>query len=161
MSFEPSSSTQAADRPPNQSVVLRDFDPLKIYYIVVLQTDSQQESTPFQGFSTSWQMLRWSLRLLVTLPADVLERSQKIGDVIAHRMGGLRQLSWLPLNVNALERVNADQLGLFIVCFSGENESARRVELWVRSQPFPILHVSSVKVAGACYVADFDVERLH
>ena len=76
-------------------------DPLKIYYFVVLRTDNPEEVTAFQGFSMSWRHVHWALHLLATLPADVLEKSYKIEDVIAQRMGGLRPLFWLPVNVGA------------------------------------------------------------
>jgi hypothetical protein len=68
-------------------LVMLGTDPLKIYYLVVFRTDDPEEVTAFQGFSRSWRHLHWALRLLVTLPSDVLEKSYKIEDVIAQRMG--------------------------------------------------------------------------
>jgi hypothetical protein len=70
------------------------FDPLKIFYIVALATDDPYDVTPFQGFSTSWRTVSWALEIIASLPADVLEPSYKIDDVIALRMGGVRPLAW-------------------------------------------------------------------
>src|SRR5258708_33565186 len=119
----------------------QDFDPLKIYYIVALGTDDPHEVTPFQGFSTSWQAVSWALDMIATLPADVLERTHNIEDVIATRMGGIRPLAWGPLSVNALEKVAADDLGVFIVLFSGEKECAKTIATWAKKQRQPVLHL--------------------
>ena len=111
-------------------------DPLKIYYLVVLETSSPEDVTAFQGFSTSWQRLHWALHLLCTLPSDVLEKSYNIDAVSAQRMGNARPLYWLPVNIDALEQMNANDIGKFIVCFSGEEGSAHRVNTWVQRQAF-------------------------
>lgn len=136
-------------------------DPLKIYYLVVLETDNPEEVTAFQAFSTSWRHVHWALHLLATLPADVLEKSYKIEDVIAQRMGDLRTIYWLPINIGALEQLKTEDIGPFIVCFSGEKDAARRVSAWVQAQPHPVLHVSTVNAPGACQVDDFSHGRLH
>ena len=70
------------------------YDPLKIHYCVVLGAENPHEVTPFQGFSRWWSHVHWVLRLLVTQPADVLERTHTIGNVVAHRMGGMGSLFW-------------------------------------------------------------------
>lgn len=137
-----------------------DYDPLKIYYIVALGTDDERAVTPFQGFSNSWRRLRWALGLLVELPADVLERNYKIEDLIAQRMGGLRSLSWSPLSVGALEEISIDQLGLFVVVFTGEADCAKRVAAWAKSQPYPALHVSTSSLEETCHLDDFDDNQL-
>jgi hypothetical protein len=61
-----------------------DFDPLKIYYCIVLGRDAPGDVTAFQGFSYWWRPMHWALRrFLVTLPADVLERTHSIGNMRA------------------------------------------------------------------------------
>jgi hypothetical protein len=99
----------------NAVMASNEYDPLKLYYLVILGTDAPTDVTPFQGFSTSWRMVSWALEMLTILPADVLERSYAIDDAISQRMGGLRPLSWVPFNVSALEAVTAEELGVFIV----------------------------------------------
>jgi hypothetical protein len=136
------------------------LDPLKIYYLVVLETSNPEDVTAFQGFSLSWQRLHWALHLINGLPADVLEKSYKIDDVIAQRMGDLRPLYWLPLDIDALEQLTTEDVGIFLVCFSGEDKCAHRVSAWIRSQPHPVLHVSTVKMDGACSPDYFNHERL-
>src|SRR5260221_11458264 len=100
------------------------FDPLKIFYIVALATDNPHDVTPFQGFSTSWETVSSALELISALPADVLERTHKIEHVIALRMGGVRPLAWAPLGIKYLKDVAANELGVFIVLFSGGKEGA-------------------------------------
>jgi hypothetical protein len=136
-------------------------DPLKIYYLVVLRTDRPEDVTAFQGFSISWRHVHWALHLVATLPADVLERSYKLDDVIAQRMGNLRPLYWAPINVSALEEISAGEIGPFIVCFSGEEDAARRVSTWAQAQSTPILHVSTFDVEGAIRPDNLNHERLH
>jgi hypothetical protein len=85
------------------------FDPLKIYYCVVLGREAPHEVTAFQGFSHWWRPLHWALRVLVRLPADVLERTHGIGNMVAHRMGGTRSLSWFPFNVNYLSQLHGSR----------------------------------------------------
>jgi len=94
------------------------YDPLKIHYCVVLGAENPDEVTPFQGFSRWWSNLHWALRLLVTQPADVLERAHTIGNVVAHRMAGTRSLFWFPFNIDALQQMKVEDLGVFFICFS-------------------------------------------
>jgi hypothetical protein len=128
----------------------RAFDPLKIFYIVILATDDPRDVTPFQGFSTSWRTVSWALELISSLPADVLEPSYSIEDVIALRMGGVRPLAWAPLAIRALKNIAATDLGVFVVLFSGEKECAEIIAAWMKNQKHPALHVSSHEVPGAC-----------
>lgn len=71
-------------------------DPLLIYSIMAVDDDSGKES-PFQGFGRSFQSLGWAFRAIARMPADVLENSQDLREVVAQRMGGWRSLAWLPL----------------------------------------------------------------
>jgi hypothetical protein len=68
--------------------------------------------------------------MIAALPADVLELSSRIDDIVAQRMGGLRSLAWNPLSIGALEGVSADEIGTFLVMFSGEDDTAKRVAAW-------------------------------
>jgi hypothetical protein len=135
-------------------------DPLKIYYLVVLGSDDPADFTPFQGFSPSWRYVHWALHLLAKMPADVLEKSYKLDDVIAQRMGDMRPLYWAPVNIGALEQLKTADVGRFIVCFSGEEDIGRRVATWAKAQDRPVLHVSTVNVPNACPFEDFNLERL-
>ncbi|HUZ31173.1 MAG TPA: CHAT domain-containing protein [Xanthobacteraceae bacterium] len=135
-------------------------DPLKIYYLLVLETDEAADITPFQGFSVSWAHLHWALHRLTGLPADVLERSQKLNDIITQRMGGARSLMWIPINIGALEQLSAEQIGIFMVCFSGEQGSALRTRGWIETLPHPVLHVSNVKIEGVIHIDEFSENHL-
>jgi hypothetical protein len=138
----------------------QEYDPLKIHYLVILGTDRPTDVTPFQGFSVSWRAVSWAMEMLATLPADVLERSYSFDDVTAQRMGGLRPLTWAPLSLSALEEVTAEDLGVFVVLFSGEKECAARVADWASRQKRQILHVSTQEVEGAYGPAKFTFELL-
>jgi hypothetical protein len=80
--------------------------------------------------------------------------------MIAQRMGGVRQLFWHPINIGALERLSATQIGLFVVCFSGTRSVASRLATWLGPQPYPVLHVSSEAVDTVCQAWEFGPERL-
>lgn len=136
------------------------FDPLKIYYLVILGTDDPFDITPFQGFSVSWASVSWAMYRLVTMPADVLERSYTPRHIIAQRMGGVRPLAWAPLTLTALEGLSASQLGVFIVLFSGEKETADRVAVWMRAQEHPVMHITPFGVEGATHPDMFTIDML-
>ena len=137
------------------------FDPLKIYYLVVLGTDDPRDITPFQGFSVSWASVSWAMNRIAELPADVLEKSYRPRDVIAQRMGGARPLAWAPLSLAALEGVSANELGVFVVLFSGEKKVSERVAVWMKVQKHPLLHISPHEVEGAVHPDSFTIDRLH
>ena len=145
---------------PDTSGMASSFDALKIYYIVTLATDDPHDVTPFQGFSTSWKRVCWALELMVGLPADVLERTITIEQVIALRMGGVRPLAWTPLSIKHLDGLTARQLGVFVILFSGEKECAEKIAAWAKIQSKPVLHVSSQEVEGACKPEHLTMDRL-
>jgi hypothetical protein len=136
------------------------IDPLKIYYVVLLATDDVEEVTPFQLYSTSWRPQNWTLSALIDLPSDILERSHKLHDVIAHRMGGMRALSWTPANINAFEQLTTEEMGVFVVCFTGEEACANRVSAWIKIQPHPVLHISTLQAEDSCHASAFSIEVL-
>ncbi|MBR0704563.1 CHAT domain-containing protein [Bradyrhizobium diazoefficiens] len=136
------------------------LDPLKIYYAVLLVTDAVEDTTPFQLYSTSWHSQHWALNALARLPADVLEPTLKLDDVIAHRMGGMRTLMWLPISINAFEQMGTGDMGIFLVCLTGDDRCAKRVADWIKKQPHPVLHVSTQKVDNACKADDLNLEVL-
>jgi CHAT domain-containing protein len=145
---------------PDTSGMASSFDALKIYYIVTLATDDPHDVTPFQGFSTSWEKVSWALELMVGLPADVLERTITVEQVIALRMGGVRPLAWSPFSIKHLNGLTAPQLGVFVILFSGEKECAEKIAAWAKLQSQPVLHVSSQEVEGACKPEDLTMDRL-
>jgi hypothetical protein len=136
-------------------------DALRIYYILLLASDDQEDVTPFQLFGNSWRHLRWMLARLPTLPRDVLEPSFGVDDVMIQRIGGIRQLGWLPLSIKTLEQVTIEDLGAFVVCFTGEDESARRASFWARNQRYQPLHVTTTNDQTAIPLSDFSFECLH
>jgi len=123
-------------------------DPLKFIYLVILDTDDPERVTPFQGFSIGWRYVNWALSMLASLPADVLEPSLDLDAVIAQRMGNGRAQAWLPLSVATLESYHAQDFGPFLVCFTGDPKTAKRVARWAEAQTHPVLHVSSVDGIG-------------
>ena len=76
-------------------------------------------------------------------------------------MGGHRSLIWTPLNIRALESLAVDELGVFVVVFTGEQDCAERVSRWARTQPRSVLHVSSLEIEGALDGETFNVDALH
>ncbi len=136
------------------------LDPLLIYYVLAFNDDPLEMTSPFQGFGRSFSSLRWALGALTGLPADVTENAHDLNEIIAQRMGGMRQLAWRPLMASALEALEAIDLGIFLVIFSGEAEVADRVAVWVKRQTAPVLHVSSVDKTDAVAAEDFNDQVL-
>jgi hypothetical protein len=137
------------------------IDPLKILYLVVLETDDLEDVTPFQLFSMSWRSQHWALELLSTLPCDILEPSHKMPDRIAHRMGGMRALMWHPINMTALQQISVEDMGVFVVILTGEEACAKVAKNWIEAQSHPIMHVSTEKTYAACQIEEFSIEKLH
>ncbi|MCT7376897.1 CHAT domain-containing protein [Chelativorans salis] len=94
------------------------------------------------------------------LPADVLEGASPRDGIIAQRMGGARQLSWLPLNLGALLQTHVEQFGYFLVCFSGSATVGSAVQDWVNRQVHPVMHIAAVATEGALAAADFTMDQL-
>jgi hypothetical protein len=137
-------------------------DPLVIYYVLVLTSDKLEDVTAFQMFSRSWIALLDPLARLPSLPRDVLEPSQKFDDLLVQRIGGMRPIAWTPLNVSALEKTIIEDLGVFVVCFTGEEEAAKRVSSWTKSQKYKALHVTTTShKEEATAFSDFDFKVLH
>lgn len=116
-------------------------DLLKIRYLLVLEDGPLEKTSPFQGFSHAWPDLHWAMHFLPELPADVLEPAHPPDIVIAQRIGGERQLVWVPVDISSLESSSASELGVFTVCFSGDKATAERVEAWISGQEVPIYHL--------------------
>jgi CHAT domain len=135
-------------------------DALKIYYLIVLATDDPHHVTPFQGFSESWAPNLWALKILSTVPADVLEPTSPLDGLTALRIGGVRSIAWSPINLGALESHSAFELGVFVVLFTGETECAKRVAAWCKRQAEPALHVSPHEVEGAIQPDALNLETL-
>lgn len=136
------------------------LDLLKIRYLFVLEGGAMDLTSPFQGFSHVWSDLHWAMRLVSELPSDVLEPRQSIDGVNAQRMGGERQLVWLPVDISALEPEPAEILGAYIVCFSGDPKTAARVDAWIGKQNVPVLHLKCTNEAEAKKLADFGLAEL-
>lgn len=131
------------------------LDLLKIRYLFVLEGGAMDLTSPFQGFSRALSDLHWAMRLICELPADVLEPSHPLDGVIAQRMGGERQLVWVPVDISALEPESSDIFGAFIVCFTGDKKTAARTQNWIDKQAGPILHVKCTSEADAKRLASF------
>jgi hypothetical protein len=120
------------------------FDPLKLYYHPILETDDVRDVTPFQGFSISWPSLLWAIDMIAQLPADVLEPSSDVHKIVAQRVGGFRLISWAPLSIQALEAIPVEFFGPFLILFSGEDASAKRASAWAARQSRAVLHISTI-----------------
>lgn len=136
------------------------FDPLKLYYHPILETDGIRDVTPFQGFSISWPSLLWAMDMIAQLPADVLEQSSDIDGIVAQRIGGFRSISWAPLNIQALETIPIELLGPFLILFSGEEACAKRVSAWAARQSRAVLHISTISGEGRIDPTTFGTEVL-
>lgn len=117
------------------------FDLLKIRYFFVLKDGGDDKTSPFQGFSHDLPDLHWAMHLVAELPSDVLEPAQPLDAILAQRIGGERQLVWVPIDVSALEQARATEFGAFNVCFSGDEAAAERVEAWIVRQDIPVFHL--------------------
>lgn len=136
------------------------FDLLKIRYLLVLEDGPFERTSPFQGFSHAWPDLHWAMRLLPELPADVLEPAHPFDIVIAQRIGGRRQLVWVPVDISSLEPSSASELGVFMVCFSGDEATAERVEDWISGQEAPIYHLRLTNKKDAARLDTFTIFNL-
>lgn len=135
-------------------------DPLLIAYVLVMDPEREDRMTPFQGLGRGWRHLRWALSLLAEMPANVLEQTWPLEPLIAQRMGGGNHQNWMPLMVEALQRLRLDEIGFSTVLFTGAPGAARGASAWATAQRRPVLHVSTENVSGAVPVDQFDLERL-
>ncbi len=106
-------------------------DPFKVYYNLIIDDDSFEEMSPFQGFGASWPYLHWAMILINRLPADVFERTHDPVAVAAQRIGGLRPLIWRPMNISVFLDVDRHFLPPCSVALTGSERSAKRIEGWI------------------------------
>lgn len=123
-------------------------DPLRIYYLLVMDDEDFENMTPFQGFGRSWLPLQWAMECIVDLPGDVTERSHDPVQIAIQRRTRLRPLMWLPLSIAALESLPSTAFAPCTVLFTGIDTVAERVEKWASHFPDRFLHVSSVAGYG-------------
>jgi hypothetical protein len=114
-------------------------DPLKIVYLLVMDDNTFESMSPFQGFGESWLDLHWAMHLIIHLPGDVAERSHSLEAMAPQRVAGLRPFLWQPINVSALEQVPPQSFSPCTVAFSGNSAVGDRVERYI-GQKKTILH---------------------
>jgi len=136
------------------------IDLLKIRYFFILEDGAHDRTSPFQGFSHAWRDLHWAMHLVPEMPADILEPAQPLDGVIAQRIGGERQLAWVPIDVSALELVSATEFGAFTVCFSGDETTTARVEAWITRQEVPVFHLHLISQEDANRLNAFSILEL-
>lgn len=137
--------------------IIKMFDLFEIQYFLVLEDTTHDRMSPLQGFSHALPNLHWAMGLLSRLPADVFEPSQPSDVVISQRIGGERQLVWMPIDISSLEHMSVFELGVFTVCFSGDESTAKRVEAWIAGREIPIYHLRLTNEKDFDYLKTFTI----
>jgi hypothetical protein len=115
----------------------------KVFYLLLLSGDDDV-LTPFQGFSAGVCAVSRYLRLLSRLPASVIELTLTASELVESACAGLLKHSVMPLNVEHLDSLPRDAIGLFGVIFSRSDTDAQARAFADRCQYRP-LHISTAE----------------
>jgi len=93
-----------------------------IYYFFLVADDHPQHVSTFQGFCDSLlnDLAMVPLRALKNLPADIYELTLRdIDTLLARRIGGEASIWWLPISMDAFEKLTFDKSRPFNIVFAG------------------------------------------
>ncbi|TFI57817.1 hypothetical protein E2493_12990 [Sphingomonas parva] len=119
-----------------------------IRYVLLIPEDEPSEASPMQGFSQGMVETAHVLRLLVELPADVLEPALPRSAQVGRRVNGTAAWSWTPLAVRVLGELSVSAESPFMVILTQDPQVAKKADRWIASQRYHPLHVSASEASG-------------
>lgn len=115
----------------------------KIRYIIVLADETLEVASLFQGISPSMMDMEWALKLVATLPTDVLEFGLSLEARTGRRLTA-HGWSWTPLTLSNFVKLTIPMEDPFWVVMTGSDKTFAGVAEWERRQKFPVLKVSTI-----------------
>ena len=117
-----------------------------IRYVVVLEEDSLEDASVFQGISPSMLEMEWALRLISEMPADIFDFGLPLEARLARRTLG-RGWSWTPLTIDNFLKLSVTPEDPYWVVLSSSESVLNAVAGWEDLQTLPVLHISSEQEA--------------
>ncbi|KRA65300.1 hypothetical protein ASD85_25445 [Rhizobium sp. Root651] len=113
-----------------------------IRYVVVLDDDSLEDASVFQGISPSMLDMEWALRSIYTMPTDIFDFGLTLPARRARRITG-KGWSWTPLTIDSFLELRITAEDPFWVTYSGSSRTLRALRDWESRQMLPILNIST------------------
>lgn len=121
--------------------------PSMIRYVVVLDEDSLEDASVFQGFSPGMLNMEWALRSISEMPADIFDFGLPLEARKARRITG-KGWSWTPLTISNFLKLRVSQDDPYWVVYSGSEAIFSALSDWESRQTLPILHISTDDAGG-------------
>ncbi|RFB82157.1 hypothetical protein B5K08_31095 [Rhizobium leguminosarum bv. trifolii] len=113
-----------------------------IRYVVVLDDDSLEDASVFQGLSPSMLDMEWALRSISEMPTDIFDFGLPLGARKARRIVG-KGWSWTPLAISSFLELRVSPDDPYWVVYSGSATTFGALDDWESHQALPILHIST------------------
>jgi hypothetical protein len=127
-----------------------------IFYVLALPDWEPNEVTPFQGFAPGLIYFVPLMEFIPALPADIFDPTMELDDRLARRRSGDGCWLWTPVNLSTLLAKRKPSPSYpYMVVFSADQETARKVSEWRKGLRIKPIHVSFYKGGGAIHPADF------
>ncbi len=132
-----------------------------ILYVLALPDWKPHEVTPFQGFAPGLINFVPLMEFIPSLPADIFDPTMEADDRLARRRSGDSPWLWTPVNLSTLlAKRKPGPAYPYMVVFSADKETARKVSDWRKGLRIKPIHVSFYRGGGAIHPADFTQEVL-
>lgn len=130
-----------------------------ITYIIPVEDNDAYEASFMQGFARSLMQNTEIIRLINTLPSDVLELTEEGQKVrLARRMSGQAPVNWYAQSSKVLTSVVTPVFAPFLVVFFGPNHKFSKYKSWIDAHPFPLTVVA--ESGGTISYENFSIETL-
>lgn len=123
--------------------------PSMVRYVIVLEEDSLEDASLFQGISPSMLDMEWALRSISEMPTDIFDFGLPLDARKARRITG-KGWSWTPLTINGFLKLRITPEDPYWVVYTGSVSTFSALVDWEGSQTLPVLHIST---EDACRLA--------
>jgi hypothetical protein len=154
-------SQRSTDRESQAYSHLAATDPnFKIFYLVPHQVQDLADASPFGWYTPGLHAAAAPLISAATLPADVREPYTDLRSLLLHRLGRRIWPQIIPIELDALSASANHFRTPFRVFISNDAVVADAIDEFLATEPWPVLHVSSIAKEGRVIDVDLNVERL-
>jgi hypothetical protein len=118
-------------------------------------------TTDIQGFAPGLINFVPLMEFIPSLPADIFDPTMELNDRLARRRAGDSPWLWTPVNLSTLlAKRKPGPAFPYMVVFSADKETARKVSDWRKGLRIKPIHISFYKGGGAINPADLTQEVL-
>jgi len=133
----------------------------KIVYLFPHATQKLSEASTFGWYSKGILETALPMQAACKLPTDIREAYSDTAAVLMHRLTGATWPHLQPIELDSFNAALRLISSPFIVCVTTNAEVAATIDEILRTQEFPILHVSSISGPGRIHPKRFTLETIY